>query len=115
MKNQFPSQRIERDALVISTGKRLDSSNAYVMLEQLEQALDNNYKHIYLDMTECELLSSSGVGAIISNVEAAQAIGCRIILLHPTEAVMEILEALGLMSVLTIQDALPEFQKETVL
>lgn len=112
MKNQFPSQRIDGDALMISVGRCLDSSNAYILLEQLEQALDNDHKCIYLDMKECELLSSSGVGSIISNVEAAQAIGAKIILVHPTDAVMEIIDALGLNDVLTIQERMPELQKE---
>lgn len=104
MKTSFESKIIEDNVQVIHIGKCLDNSNAYILLEQLERAIDGNFSQIYLDLKQCELLSSSGVGAIISNVEAARAAGGEITLLQPSEAVMTILDALGLLKVLNIQD-----------
>jgi len=104
MNNQFDSKILEDNVQIISIGRSLDDSNAHILLEQLERAIDGNFSHIYLDLKNCELLSSSGVGAIISNVEAARAAGGEVTLLQPSEAVMTILHALGLLSVLKIQE-----------
>jgi len=103
MNNNFPTRRSKSGGLVIEIGTHLDNNNASVLLDQLMTAIDKNQLPIYLDMKHCELLSSSGVGAIISNVEAARAMGSDITLLQPRETVLVILNTLGLTKMLSIQ------------
>ncbi len=100
---EFPAKALESGELVISIGTHLDNSNAPVLLDQLMAAIDNNRLQIILDMKDCELLSSSGVGAIISSVEAARSLEGEITLVQPSEAVLVILDTLGLTKMLTIQ------------
>ena len=80
------------------------------MYTAISEALDKGFKHIIIDMTDLQFLSSAGVGSVLGTVETARDAGGDIILSNLTQPVQHVLSVLDLADYLTIkkstQDAL---------
>jgi anti-anti-sigma factor len=88
--------------LVLDPGKSLDNTNAHQMVEAIASAQAGGYRHIIVDMTHLEFLSSAGVGAILGTVETSREHGGDIILSGASTNITHVLKVLDLVDYLTI-------------
>lgn len=94
-----------QDSVVrIRTGKVLDNSNAHHMLEGLQCATVEGHRYVILNMADLEFLSSAGVGAILSSVDAYREKGGDIILCCVSPTVRHIFKVLDVADYLTFKD-----------
>lgn len=71
--------------------------------EYMEQAINNLFDEgkvrLAMDLSEVEYISSAGAGVFIGTLSSAHERGGNIVLMHPTEAVREVFDMLGLSQV----------------
>ncbi len=104
----FAKRALKDDVLTIDTGKMLDNNNAHEMVATISAALEEGYRHIILDMSKLEFLSSAGVGSILGTVEIARESGGDIILCDASPTIVHVLEVLDLVDYLTVMGNLRE-------
>jgi anti-anti-sigma factor len=90
------------DTRVIAAASVLDNSNAEEFSSLLMDLHAVDIRHIVVDMSELEFMSSAGIGAIVGTVELFRERGGDIILAHVNDKVSKILQVLGLSDYLTI-------------
>jgi anti-anti-sigma factor len=99
----FQQRKIDEHSIVINPGTKLDNSNAHEMTQAITEAQADGNKHIFLDMSDLEFLSSAGVGVILGTVGVSRDAGGDIILCNPSSRILHILEILDLCDYLTIK------------
>ena len=107
----FNQEILNKETVIIKTGKELDNNNAHVMVETIVSSQIEGYKFIILDMQQLEFISSAGVGSILGTIESSREIGGDIILCNASEAIMQVLEVLDLADYLTIKSDETEIAK----
>ena len=84
------------DMVQIDVGGFLDA-HTFDNLEQIfAQQFEKNVFKLIVRLDQLEYISSAGIGVFVGTVERAQENGGNIVLLNPSESVMEVLELLGL-------------------
>ena len=104
----FAKRALKDDVLTIDTGEMLDNNNAHEMVASINVTLEEGYRHIILDMSNLEFLSSAGVGSILGTVEIARESGGDIILCDASPTIIHVLEVLDLADYLTVMASLGE-------
>ncbi len=92
------------NSILITAGQALDNSNAHLMVDAITSAQAGGVKNIIIDMTDLEILSSAGVGAILGTIETSREAGGDIILCHVSDNIRHVLDVLDLTDFLTIAD-----------
>jgi len=108
---QFSQEILNKETVIIKTGKQLDNNNAHEMVETIVSIQIEGYKFIILDMLQLEFISSAGVGSILGTIEASREIGGDIILCNASNSIMQVLEVLDLADYLTIKSDRAEAAK----
>ncbi len=80
--------------------------------ELFDRALANLFqgekKHILIDLSQVEYISSAGAGVFIGALTTAQETGGKIILMNPTKTAKEIFDLLGLSQIFQFVQSVPE-------
>jgi anti-sigma B factor antagonist len=100
--NRFKATAPRDDTRIITTGTSLDNSNAEEFSSLLMNLYSLDVKHIIVEMTSLEFLSSAGIGAIVGTVELFRERGGDIVLSHVSDKIMKILQVLSLSNYVTI-------------
>ena len=85
---------------------RLDTSAAQKFASEIEPLIDNSDKKIYMDCSELEFISSSGLRLFLSLRKATIANGGDIILVGVTEAVKQVFTITGFVSLFKFEDSI---------
>jgi anti-anti-sigma factor len=101
-KGQLVHRCINDDACVIVAESSLDNNNAHQMHSAIGELLNKGFRHIIVDMSQLEFLSSAGVGSIIGNVETAREAGGDIVLCGLSKTARHVLDVLDLGDYLTL-------------
>jgi len=99
----FRTEKVNEHTIIVHTGKHLDNSNAHEMTASLSEAQDAGFKHIIIDMSELEFLSSAGVGSILGVLGRSRDNGGDIVLCNVRDRILHILDVLDLCDFLTIK------------
>lgn len=90
------------DTRIIRTGTVLDNSNAEEFSSLLMDIYSSGAKHLIIDMSALEFLSSAGIGSIVGTVELFRERDGDIVLTQVSDKIMKILAVLSLASYLTV-------------
>jgi len=100
--HSFEVRSVNDDCRVIEAGHVLDNSNADVFSSIIMELYSADVKHVLVDMSETEFLSSAGIGSILGTVELFRERDGDIMLTNVGEKVLHILGVLDLADYLTI-------------
>jgi anti-anti-sigma factor len=100
--NIFKMIAPEDDTRIIASGPTLDNSNAEEFSSLLMDLYSSDIRHVIVDMTSLEFLSSAGIGAIVGTVELFRERNGDIVLSSVSDKIMKILQVLSLSNYLTI-------------
>ena len=98
----FYQKEINQSTVMINAGKVLDNSNAHEMTEMISAAQRAGHKHVVLDMSDLDFISSAGVGSILGTVGTSREVGGDIVLCNVSEKILHVFEILDLCDYLTI-------------
>ena len=90
------------DCRLIEAGHVLDNSNADTFSSMIMALYSDDIKHVLVDMSDLEFLSSAGIGSILGTVELFRERQGDIILTNVGSKVLHVLEVLDLSDYLTI-------------
>ncbi len=93
---------ISPDITVIDPGPQLDNNNAHEMVDAINRVRTEGYRYVIIDMKNLEFISSSGVGSILSSVEALREAGGDIVLCNISEGIRNVFQVLDLLDFMTI-------------
>ena len=91
-------EALGRETVVIWISGDLDAFTAGELKTQLFAALDSGFDQVVLEMSECELVDSTGLGVLVACVKHAR--GRRLVMASATPEVRRVLEIVGLDRVL---------------
>lgn len=83
---------------VITVSGRIDSSNAGDFDNALKDLLGNNRKHLVIDLSSLEYMSSAGLRAMVAALKGARAGGGDVIIAQPNERMVDTLKLVGFQS-----------------
>jgi anti-sigma B factor antagonist len=98
------SKRIDETVVVIYPANVLDNNNAHEMKDAISRAKSGGCKHIILNLSGLEFISSAGVGAIISSVQSSREAGGDTIICSASNKILHIFKILGVCDFLTIAE-----------
>ena len=98
----FEVRSLSDDCKVIEVGRVLDNSNADVFSSIIMELYSDDVRHLLVDMSETEFLSSAGIGSILGTVELFRERQGDIMLTNVGDKVLHILGVLDLAEYLTI-------------
>lgn len=91
----------DNNVLNITVSGRLDTVNAPVFSEQIGD-IPVDVKTINIDLSNLDYIASSGLRVLLSILKKVQKQGGEVILLHPKEMIMEILDTTGFSDIFTV-------------
>ena len=86
---------------------RLDTSAAQKFANDIEPLIDNADKKIYMDCSELEFISSSGLRLFLSLRKATMSKGGDMTLVGITDAVKQVFTITGFYSLFKFEDSMP--------
>ena len=101
--SEMTKRVLSDECIVIEPSRKLDNSNAHIMVDYIGEAQSKGYKYIIIDMFQLQFLSSAGVGSILGTLETSRETGGDIVLCNASENVLKVLNALDLTDYLTIK------------
>ncbi len=97
-RDSLKDERIE----MLHLGGSLDTHSFESLESAIEAIFSEGTYALIIAMTEIEYVSSAGLGTIVSATNQAQKHGGNVVLLAPSEPVLEVLKLLGLVGVLKV-------------
>ena len=82
-------------ALLINTGKRLDSGNAQAFHDRLEAAIDAGVQAVVIDMQDLDYISSAGMRVILQALRRMEQQDARLALCSLSEGVRNVFGTSG--------------------
>jgi anti-anti-sigma factor len=89
---------------LVKTGSNFNVKNLADIRKVVEKTLDVKPPFVVFDMSECELLDSSGIGLIVNLQKRCSALGGRVGLLDPPDDIRDIVTISGIEQLITIYD-----------
>lgn len=81
----------------------VDASSSIHLDEAITEAM-NNSKHILVDLSDLDYISSAGLGVFMSNIQKIESESIHFVLFGMKEKVFEVFEILGLDQLLVIKN-----------
>lgn len=91
-------EALGRETVVIWISGDLDAFTAPELKAQLFAALDSGFDRVVLEMSECELVDSTGLGVLVAGLKHAR--GRRVVMASASPELRRVLEIVGLDRVL---------------
>lgn len=82
---------------------RIDGNNALCLISAFDQAMNLGRKQIVLDLSGCEYMNSAGLRELVHMYERVRQTGGALYITNPTERVKNLLEIVGLDTVIEIR------------
>ncbi|MGW0158106.1 STAS domain-containing protein [Mycobacterium sp. NPDC003323] len=98
--SQFPTRTHTSGVVVVKPAGRLNMVAAPVLRKELHALVGNGQHRVVVDLSECEFIDSSGLGALISGLKTARQAGGDLRIAAPTRQVSTVLELTNLNRVL---------------
>ncbi len=95
-------ERADSESVVHLHGA-IDLFNAAQLRTCIEELADGGERRIVLDMADLEFIDSSGLGALIAGMRRLRPTGGEIVLRSSRRTTTKLLEATGLIQVLTVE------------
>lgn len=92
---EFPTTVVNNVVLIAAEG-RLDTENAPRLGRAFDEALNQGFANIVLDLSGVEYMSSAGLRELVRAFKVAQRQGGDLRLANPPERVLSVLEIAGL-------------------
>ena len=99
---------VDDDAAVIRLSGRLTMVNAAALRSTVTEALDAGRRRLVLDLSGCEFMDSSGLGAVIGGLKTARQAGGDLRIAALTPQVATVLQLTNLDRVLRPYDSVAE-------
>ena len=90
----------ENNVLIITLDTRLDTNRSPEFEEFILEKIENGDKHIVVDMSEVEYMSSAGIRVLLKAVKKVNYLGGGLVLCNTNDQVQQVLDISGLMSLL---------------
>ena len=88
----------DRDALTVVLRGELDFTQAPQVVAVVREAIGTQRPHVVrVDLAEVSFLDSSGIGALVQAMKAADQVNAEFAVQHPTEQVFDQLSVAGLL------------------
>lgn len=97
----------QNDKMIGKIIGRLDTSAAQKFANDIEPLIDNADKKIYMDCSELEFISSSGLRLFLSLRKATMSKGGDMTLVGITDAVKQVFTITGFYSLFKFEDSMP--------
>jgi anti-anti-sigma factor len=88
-------QEYKRVAVFTVTG-RIDSATAAELETSIQSAIDKGHKHLILDLSAVDFLSSSGLRVMVNTLKTLRKVGGELCVAQPSERVASSLSIAGL-------------------
>ena len=95
---------------VVSVIGDLDVLTAPRLRDRLGEVLEDGAKDVFVDLTSCEFIDSSGMSALVTALKRARAGGAELGLVCPRGNVRRLIEVVALDQVFEIRDDLDPLQ-----
>ena len=100
--------RQKGDALLIKTGKRLDSANAQTFHDRLDNAIDSGASAVVIDMEDLVYISSAGIRVILQALRKMEQQDARLALCSLSEGVRNVFGTSGFDQLIDIRTSKSE-------
>jgi anti-anti-sigma factor len=100
------SKNYDSTLCVIPEG-RLDTINSAVFMEKMQELTDTE-KHLIVDFSSCNYLSSTGIRVLLSSAKKLKAAGGNLFLANVSEEVLQVIEMTGLDKVFNVSKSVTE-------
>jgi anti-sigma B factor antagonist len=94
------------DRTVIAVTGDLDVLTAPRLRDELIEAIDSGQRNLYIDLTGCEFLDSSGLSALVTGLKRVRSLGGDLALICPVGNVRRLIEVVALDQVFTLHTGL---------
>ena len=101
MLKKLSTAQLERTRLLEVIG-RLEGTNSSRLVQALDDAMNNGYAQVILDLSEVKYINSAGLRELVLMMERARHAGTTLAIANPSERVSRVLELVGLDSVIEI-------------
>jgi anti-sigma B factor antagonist len=113
MDSQVRTRFVDERAVVQVTGD-LDVSIAPHLRAEVHRVVDNDQRHVLVDLSETRFIDSTGMGALVGALKATRNLGGRLELILDDTKVMKVLRIAGLASVFVIHPDLRTALESTI-
>jgi len=96
------TENIDDGICRVTARGRIDSNNANILLEKLENAMNDGNKNIILNMYHIDYLSSIGIRVILKIYKQAMESGSKFKIEHPSAIVKNVLGMVALKELLIV-------------
>ena len=96
-------ERLDRDSVVLFISGRLDTTTASTLELKLRQFLDGNTDLIF-DLKDLSYISSSGLHVLLQTLKAMKESNRKLVIKNIGEAVRNVFEMTGFMSLITVEE-----------
>ncbi|SFC79888.1 STAS domain-containing protein [Butyrivibrio sp. YAB3001] len=93
----------EDEKLTVTIKGQMDSSNASMFSETVEEDLDD-VMEIFIDMSELEYTTSAGLREMLAAYQVLDEKDGRMVLMHPNDEIKEVLNLTGFVHFLEVAD-----------
>lgn len=90
-------------AMTLKLHGQLDTEAAPTLAADLDSRLAHGVRHVTIDFSRVDFISSSGVGSLVVSVSAFRAEGGDLLLRGVSDSVLHIFEMLGLLDFLSLE------------
>ena len=108
---QYPTQITASGATLVRASGRLSFPGVELLRDKFAALAGSGSSRMAVDLSGVEAIDSAGVGALISGLKAARAVGGDLRLVAPSSVVVDVLEMMNLDSLLsayaTSEEAFP--------
>ena len=84
------------DAVTVALAGELDLSTAPLFARLLQDVVDTKPLRVNIDLAQLSFLDSSGIKCIVNDESHGRGVGCRIVVLHPSDMAVQVLTICGL-------------------
>ena len=92
--------------VIVLSGKIMGGPEATEINDRINQLLDENKKHIVIDLEKVEWMNSSGLGILIGAINTVKANGGQLKLINASEKIQELLRITKLLDFFDLHDSL---------
>lgn len=87
---------------------RATYKEASQLKKNLDEMIKDNHKKIIVDLSQCEFIDSTFLGALVLSLKSSAKIGGDVRLIKPAEVVKTLMEKAGTLNVFNLYDSMDE-------
>lgn len=99
---------LDERRVVVEISGELDSSNCRQLRDVLLSRADAGHHRIAVELSDLSFMDSAGIGVLVGATKRARAADGRLCLVSPGRHIRQVLESMGLVSIMPIFDSLDD-------